>query len=172
MLRVALSDHVIGDQQVRLRSYNGQVTGPTLRFKPGESVRILLANELARNPDPMPSNHNIPHHFNTTNLHTHGLHISPSNSSDNVLLKIEPGERFQYRFDIPDDQPGTFWYHAHVHGSSFSDHGPVSAPGVVFSGTSPIRYRRRPNTCSTSFVPSSKPTTASRPMSTSTQPMC
>ncbi len=97
-LRVALSDHVIGDQQVRLRSYNGQVTRPTLRFKPGESVRILLANELAPNPDPMPSNHNIPHHFNTTNLHTHGLHISPSNSSDNVLLKIEPGERFQYRF--------------------------------------------------------------------------
>ena len=64
-------------------------------------------------------NHNIPHHSNTTNLHTHGLHISPSNSSDNVLLKIEPGGRFQYRFDIPDDhQPGTFWYHAYVHGST------------------------------------------------------
>ncbi len=47
-------DRVTSTTIVRLRSYNGQVTGPTLRFKPGESVRILLANELTPNPDPMP----------------------------------------------------------------------------------------------------------------------
>ena len=65
--------------------------------------------------------------LDTTNLHTHGLHVSPgmagdsSFNSDNVLLKLEPGQSARYRFDIDEvrtHQPGTFWYHPHVHGST------------------------------------------------------
>jgi FtsP/CotA-like multicopper oxidase with cupredoxin domain len=52
-----------------------------------------------------------------TNLHTHGLHVSPAGNSDNVLLDILPGETFDYEFAIPRDGtsglyiPGFYWYH-------------------------------------------------------------
>ena len=60
-----------------------------------------------------------PASFNTTNLHTHGLHVSPVGNSDNVLLAIAPGSGFSYEIKVPRSHPpGTFWYHAHAHGST------------------------------------------------------
>src|SRR5258708_39789220 len=59
-----------------------------------------------------------PHELYITNLHTHGLHVSPAGNSDNVFREIPPGASFQYTFTIPPDHPsGTFWYHPHKHGS-------------------------------------------------------
>ena len=61
----------------------------------------------------------LPHCFNGTNLHSHGLWVSPAGNSDNVLLSINPGKDFTYYYDLPDDHPsGTFWYHTHRHGST------------------------------------------------------
>ncbi len=52
-----------------------------------------------------------------TNLHTHGLHVSPEGDSDNVFVMVDPGETHTYRYQIPADHPsGTFWYHPHHHG--------------------------------------------------------
>ena len=49
-----------------------------------------------------------------TNLHFHGLQVSPSGAADNPFLSISAGHSFTYRFDIPADHPqGTFWYHDH-----------------------------------------------------------
>ena len=57
--------------------------------------------------------------WNTINLHTHGLHVSPAGNSDNVLLNIAPQTEFTFEINVPDDHPsGTFWYHAHRHGST------------------------------------------------------
>ena len=57
--------------------------------------------------------------FNTINMHTHGLHVSPAGNSDNVLLNIAPQTEFPYEYNLPADHPaGTFWYHAHRHGST------------------------------------------------------
>jgi FtsP/CotA-like multicopper oxidase with cupredoxin domain len=57
--------------------------------------------------------------FNTTNLHTHGLHLSPAGNGDNVLLNIAPQTKFPYEINVLADHPaGTFWYHAHRHGST------------------------------------------------------
>ena len=62
-----------------------------------------------------------------TNLHTHGLHVSPKGStdpsqiqSDYVFIAISPAtQTVSYRFDIPNDHaPGTHWLHAHLHGST------------------------------------------------------
>ena len=107
----------IGDDEVFLRSYNGGLVGPTIRAKPGETLKIKLINQLADEPEHT-GDHNSLHEFNTTNLHTHGLHVSPSGNSDNVLLKIKPGEEFDYEIKIPEDHAcGTFWYHAHKHGA-------------------------------------------------------
>ncbi|NJM96503.1 MAG: multicopper oxidase family protein [Phormidesmis sp. RL_2_1] len=88
-------------KRARLMAYNGQVPGPRLEAKPGDTVRIRLTNNL---PDP-------------TNLHYHGLNISHSGNADNVFLSVAPGESFTYEFTIPKDHPaGTFWYHPHRHG--------------------------------------------------------
>lgn len=107
---------------VKLRSYNGQLVGPTIDVRPGDTLHILLDNQLPPEPSPSPGpqhDPNVPHGFNTTNLHTHGLHVSPAGNSDNVLLSIGPGQKFEYEIKIPADHPeGTFWYHGHKHGSA------------------------------------------------------
>jgi FtsP/CotA-like multicopper oxidase with cupredoxin domain len=129
----------IGADEVSLRTYNGSLIGPTLRVKPGDTLNVRLVNTLECPPGrdcrckPGPALHH--EHvamergllgdqpkasgFNTTNLHTHGLHVSPSGNSDNVLMSVEPKCSFQFKFQIPANHPaGTFWYHPHVHGST------------------------------------------------------
>ncbi|MHB8270800.1 multicopper oxidase family protein [Bradyrhizobium sp.] len=125
-----------------LRTYNGSVIGPTIRAKPGDTIHIRLINNLkdpkpGEFPDPpqhpAPPGHGGGAHqfsFNITNLHTHGLHVAPQGpvdpgtgkvpfESDNVLLELPPGGQQDYRIQLDADHPaGTFWYHAHVHGST------------------------------------------------------
>jgi FtsP/CotA-like multicopper oxidase with cupredoxin domain len=113
---------------VHLRSYvgtdvnpNAPYVSPTIEIDPGSTVRITLHNKLPYDPTCVkpPSNENQPHCFNGTNLHSHGLWISPAGNSDNMLLSINPGVSFQYEYNIPPDHPaGTFWYHTHRHGST------------------------------------------------------
>jgi FtsP/CotA-like multicopper oxidase with cupredoxin domain len=82
-------------------AYNGSVPGPTLRVRPGDTVRVTLRNDLDQ----------------PTNLHTHGLHVSPDGNSDNVFVMVDPGESHTYEYRIPADHlPGLFWYHPHHHG--------------------------------------------------------
>ncbi|MEA5499230.1 multicopper oxidase domain-containing protein [Limnoraphis robusta Tam1] len=81
--------------------YNGQIPGPRLEAKPGDTIRINFTNKLSQ----------------PTNLHYHGLHISPTGNADNVFLHIPPGESFTYEFTLAKNHPsGTFWYHPHLHG--------------------------------------------------------
>ena len=102
-----------------MRGYEGTMPGPTLRVQPGDVLRIRLSNDLPPNPDVVPADVDLPHHFNTTNLHTHGLHVSPAGISDNVLRSMEPGQAYDVEVAIPADHPrGTFWYHPHHHGSA------------------------------------------------------
>lgn len=82
--------------------YNGTSPGPTLRVRPGDLLRVQLANRLGQ----------------PTNLHTHGLEVSPQANGDNPFVSIDPGSVFDYEFRIPSDHPaGTFWYHPHHHGT-------------------------------------------------------
>lgn len=105
---------------VKLRSYNGGLVGPTIEARPGDTLNIQLHNRLPPEPDMHhPTDPNAPHGFNTTNLHFHGLHVSPSGNADNVLLALPPGAHFHYEVKIPSEHPaGTYWYHAHKHGSA------------------------------------------------------
>ncbi len=120
------ADPYKGEDPVTLRSYGGCKSGPVIEVLPGNTLRLDLVNGLDAN-DPtclatpplglsMPAGVGC---FNTVNLHTHGLHVSPSGNSDNVLLSIAPQTDFPYEINIPSDHPaGTFWYHAHRHGST------------------------------------------------------
>jgi FtsP/CotA-like multicopper oxidase with cupredoxin domain len=119
VLDVKYGTYDIAGCTIRHRSYNGAPVGPTLRLKPGDVLNMRIRNQLPENPDSMPSDMNVPHHFNTTNLHTHGLHVDPNGISDNVLRRMPPGGEYEVRVKIPADHPpGTFWYHPHVHGST------------------------------------------------------
>lgn len=113
------------NKDLNLRSYDGGSTGPTFVVSPGDTLKIKLVNNLpvvehgGHCDSEGDCDHNRPHNFNVTNLHTHGLHVDPSGSSDNVSLRIKPGESFDYTIHIPEDHvAGTFWYHAHVHGAT------------------------------------------------------
>jgi FtsP/CotA-like multicopper oxidase with cupredoxin domain len=115
---------------VTLRTYNGALVGPTLRLKPGDVLSLLMDNQLPKETPKQIDDQfqqeagnafidTRPHSFNTTNLHTHGLHVSPKGNSDNVLLAIEPQTKLQYEIKLPANHTrGSYWYHAHAHGST------------------------------------------------------
>ena len=66
-------------------TYNGTTPGPTLRVRPGDVLTVTLDNRLDA----------------PTNLHTHGLHVSPEGDSDNVFVIVDPGQQHTYRYEIP-----------------------------------------------------------------------
>lgn len=91
----------IAGRQARALSYNGGLPGPTLFVRPGDRMNVTLQNGLSA----------------ATNLHVHGLHVSPEGNSDNVLVAVEPGTSFEYEYLLPENHPpGVYWYHPHHHG--------------------------------------------------------
>lgn len=128
-----------GRDAVYLRSYDGQVNtaggivdtaterrapmAPMLEIAPGERLRLTLVNDLPANDVScgahMHEHANVPHCFNSTNNHVHGLWVSPSGASDNVFVNVKPKQSFEHVYDVPAEHPaGTFWYHPHLHGST------------------------------------------------------
>jgi FtsP/CotA-like multicopper oxidase with cupredoxin domain len=89
---------IVDGRRLDVWSYDGQVPGPTLRVRFGETVRVLLRNEL-----PV-----------ATTIHWHGVRLP--NAMDGVphvtQPPVEPGQTFLYEFTPKD--PGTFWFHPHV----------------------------------------------------------
>jgi FtsP/CotA-like multicopper oxidase with cupredoxin domain/peroxiredoxin len=119
VLHVKEAVNAFNSVRLRHRSYNGGLVGPVIHVRPGTSLDIRLENQLPAEYSSGSHGVNDPHGFNTTNLHTHGLHVSPKRPADDVFLEIPPGGDFDFHFDIPTDHPaGTFWYHAHKHGST------------------------------------------------------
>lgn len=118
-LQVRYTYKDIGGYRLSLRSYEGTIPGPTLRVQPGDTLRIRLINDLPPNLDPVPLDMALPHHFNTTNFHFHGSHVSPAGISDNIFRSMEPGQSYDIEIAIPGDHTrGTYWYHPHHHGSA------------------------------------------------------
>ncbi|MFC4502649.1 MULTISPECIES: multicopper oxidase family protein [Streptomyces] len=125
-LTVAFTEQVLpGVGKVLTRTYEGTIPGPTLRVRPGDTMEITHVNALPPNTGAMHEDMNIPHHFNTFNLHTHGMHVDPTGESDNVFRAFEPAETagavtvYRSTVVVPENHPaGTFWYHPHHHGST------------------------------------------------------
>jgi FtsP/CotA-like multicopper oxidase with cupredoxin domain len=98
-------------------TFEGTIPGPTLEVKPGDTLSILLVNDLPANPA-NERDKAFPNSENTLNLHTHGLTVSPLGMSDNIFREMRPGTTNLTQIDIPKDHPsGTYWYHVHKHGS-------------------------------------------------------
>jgi len=91
----------LGGRNVGTWAYNSMVPGPTLELKRGDSLQITNVNRLPNQP---------------TNLHTHGLHVSPKGQGDNVFVNSPSGNTFTNKYTIPMDHiPGQYWYHPHRH---------------------------------------------------------
>jgi FtsP/CotA-like multicopper oxidase with cupredoxin domain len=140
-LRIAYGDYEIAGCKVHLRTYNGKLVGDTLKVKPGDKLLITLVNDIE--PVKGSKGHDMSGmkmeggmDLNVTNLHTHGLHVSPSGISDNVFRELRPGEKpLGYEIDIPRDHPGgTHWYHAHVHGSTAAQVSSGMAGQILVAG--------------------------------------
>jgi len=120
----------IGGRTVAGEAYNGNFVAPTLHLVPGQDVTITLVNHLAV----------------ATNLHFHGLHVSPADDSDDPFLCVAPGQTLDYHLVLPADHPqGTFWYHSHAMGTTCPppamagmnmSAGPADTENQIFAGLS------------------------------------
>lgn len=91
---------------------NGQVPGPLLRWREGDTIIVRVTNRLT-----------VP-----TSIHWHGV-IVPSDMDGVPGLSfagIAPGETFVYRFRV--NQWGTYWYHSH---SRFQEQVGLYGPIVI-----------------------------------------
>src|SRR5882762_5883241 len=113
--------------------FNGQPNAPTLRVSPGDQLKIAYINDLP----------NKPHEkcfigpcMDMTNLHFHGLTVSPDAPQDDVLgMMAMPGQALHYNVQIPKDHPpGLYWYHTHPHGESYQQALDGMSGAIVIEG--------------------------------------
>lgn len=91
----------VDGKQFMSAQYNGMIAPPTLRVNPGDTIRLTLNNFLEM----------------MTNVHYHGMNVSPLSPSDDVFIMITPNSGFDYEVQVPQDHPeGMFYYHAHLFG--------------------------------------------------------
>ena len=134
---------VLDGKSVRLRNMNGSIPAPTLRVNVGDTLRIRVVNQLPANP---PTNEPTKHlrYPNSTNLHTHGLHVTPGIVSpgvygdyvmDDPALGVQPGASRQHEYQIrPDHPPGAYFYHPHLHGATALQVGSGMAGALLVKG--------------------------------------
>jgi suppressor of ftsI len=98
-LTVGPAELTVAGQNVTFPAlYDGLYTPPVLRVQPGDTVQLLL-NNFAQLP---------------TNVHYHGLNVTPRKGGDNIFISIDQGDSFQYNFPIPaHHRQGLYWYHPH-----------------------------------------------------------
>jgi len=77
-------------------AYNGQVPGPTLELREGDSVIVHFHNQL---PEP-------------STVHWHGIHL-PFVADGSPFHPVAPGGRHDYVFTVGRGTAGTYWYHPH-----------------------------------------------------------
>jgi FtsP/CotA-like multicopper oxidase with cupredoxin domain len=100
-LVAASATFAIEGHQFQGTLYNGQYVLPLWRVRAGDTLTVTLHNQLSEE----------------TNLHFHGLDVSPLNNGDNVFLHIAPGQTFIFEVKIPERHVGLFWFHPHHHGN-------------------------------------------------------
>jgi suppressor of ftsI len=98
-------------------AYAGKTVPPVIRVLPGGVIKLRYVNNLPRQSDEECATARC---RNMTNLHFHGLHVSPQRPQDDVLTMMAmPGESLDYEMVVPSYSPsGLYWYHTHPHGES------------------------------------------------------
>jgi FtsP/CotA-like multicopper oxidase with cupredoxin domain len=114
---------VIDGETITTRVYRQEdgcdsIPGPTITMVPGNKYVLKFRNLLTY--EPASEEHNVFRDPNVSNIHTHGLHISGESPGDDVTRSFEGQAGGDFVYDIPaNHMGGTFWYHAHHHGSTY-----------------------------------------------------
>lgn len=130
-LRLRPTRFVGANKSFVTRVYNDMIPGPTIVVQPGDRLLVNLKNDLEVPVGTEASNnYQLP---NTTNLHVHGLHVSPSAPADEVFFTIVgPKQSSQYDYQIrADHSPGIYWAHPHHHGSTVVQGGAGAASALL-----------------------------------------
>jgi len=114
---VSLTLHAVNENGRDAFAFDGGSVAPVIRASPGDVLKITYINDLpAKSEETCAVNPCM----NMTNLHFHGLTVSPNAPQDDVIgMLATPGQVLHYSVEIPRDHPpGLFWYHTHPHGES------------------------------------------------------
>ena len=113
--------------------FEGHEDSPVIRAVPGGTIQLDYLNQMSKSSSEVCVEGPC---MNMTNLHFHGLHVSPNAPGDDVLTMIAmPGESLHYTVDIPADQPpGLYWYHTHPHGESYQQDLDGMSGAIVIDG--------------------------------------
>ena len=113
--------------------FNGREVPPVIRATPGQKLQITYLNHMQATSSEVCVDGPC---MNMTNLHFHGLHVSPDSPQDDVLsMMAMPGESLRYTVDIPLNQPsGLYWYHTHPHGESYQQDLDGMSGAIVVEG--------------------------------------
>ncbi len=82
--------------QITTRLFNDSFPSQTIRFERGNQYQITVINNLGPESPYNPTEINVWKDPNTTNIHTHGAHISGVAPGDSVFIKVGPGENHTY----------------------------------------------------------------------------
>lgn len=108
---------------VKTWAFDGQVPGPLIHVKQGDTVEVTVDNNTTQ-----------PH-----TIHWHGTYQTGTWQMDGVpnisQEAIQPGDSFTYKFVA--DKPGTLWYHCHVNTAEHIDERGMWGPMIV-DPTNPI----------------------------------
>jgi FtsP/CotA-like multicopper oxidase with cupredoxin domain len=124
-LRVVKTTLELPGVTLTTRGFNGQVPGPTLRVRAGQTVRIAFQNCHSGFVEQELGQHDRKGAFtgcreyepSVTNLHVHGWHVAPD--EDDIFRAVALGKNITYSYNLPSDHhAGSSWYHPHVHGNT------------------------------------------------------
>lgn len=114
-------------------SYEGAEIPPVIRVSPGQKIRLTYFNRMSNSSKETCVDGPC---TNMTNLHFHGLHVSPNAPQDDVItMMVNPGQSIRYTVEVPKDQPsGLYWYHTHPHGESYQQSLDGMSGAIVVEG--------------------------------------
>lgn len=93
----------VGNERYVSLVFNGDYDSPLIRTRPGGTMALRLDNRMDE----------------VTNLHFHGMQVSPLDEGDNIFRMTQPHQVGVYNVKLPaNHSPGAYWYHSHFHGGS------------------------------------------------------
>lgn len=113
--------------------FQGKMIPPVIHVRPGKNLYLTYINTMSEHSEEHCTDGPC---MNMTNLHFHGLHVSPDSPQDDVIsMMANPGESLHYAVTVPLDQPpGLYWYHTHPHGESYQQDLDGMSGAIVVDG--------------------------------------
>jgi FtsP/CotA-like multicopper oxidase with cupredoxin domain len=137
------------------KSADGEVEAPTLRLHQGDKLNLEVKDRISVDASEsmnLMDDMSVPPGkvcgdtgmmtINSTNVHFHGLNVSPHCHQDDVLTTlIQPGTPgFDFNIPIPKNEPpGLYWYHPHVHGFTEFQVNGGAAGALIVEGMEKLR---------------------------------